>query len=57
MEQIQVLPNTDKNAVSCPRCQSSNYKKLGTRRGKQRYNCKDCNRYFTENIINSSVPI
>ena len=32
----------------CPECNSTNLYKKGTRAGKQRYQCKDCGRYFVE---------
>lgn len=35
----------------CPRCQSQNVKKNGTKGVKQCYRCKDCNRTFTTDII------
>ena len=34
--------------VACPECNSENLYKKGTRAGKQRYQCKDCGRYFVE---------
>ena len=38
---------------SCPRCNSSEYKKNGFRRGKQSYLCKQCGRQFIDNPISS----
>lgn len=40
-----VESNSDKEIV-CPECLSSNYKKAGFSRGKQRYKCQDCSRQF-----------
>ena len=34
--------------MNCPECNSENLYKKGTRAGKQRYQCKDCGRYFVE---------
>jgi transposase-like protein len=31
----------------CPKCQGNHSIKKGTLRGEQRYNCKDCNFFFT----------
>lgn len=37
---------------SCPYCNSTNIIKKGkTKSGKQRYKCKDCNKYFVEKNI------
>jgi transposase-like protein len=32
--------------MNCPQCQSSQTVKNGTRKGLQRYKCKDCGRQF-----------
>ena len=37
--------------MRCPRCGSNNVIKKGKRRGKQRYYCKDCGRYFVSYLI------
>ena len=34
--------------MNCPECNSENLYKKGFRNGKQRYQCKDCGRYFVE---------
>ena len=38
---------------NCPKCQSVNIRKAGLSRNKQRYNCKDCNYFFTIDSIKS----
>lgn len=35
--------------MNCPKCNSSNTRKNGTSRGKQRWKCLDCGRTSTEN--------
>lgn len=35
------------NSIKCPRCNSDWIIKSGRVKGKQRYNCKDCNYFFT----------
>lgn len=57
MEQIKLIPNDQEYDIRCPRCEGFNYKKTGKRRGKQRYKCKDCNKWFTEFIANFFAPI
>ena len=32
----------------CPRCQSSNLRRSGLKKGVQRYQCRDCRRYMTD---------
>jgi insertion element IS1 protein InsB len=32
--------------MKCPKCQSTQIRKNGHRRGKQNYQCKDCDRQF-----------
>ena len=38
----------DNRDMKCPRCQSTHIRKNGHRRGKQNYQCKDCDRQFIE---------
>lgn len=35
--------------LKCPKCKSRNFFKVGKERGKQEYQCKDCQRRFIEN--------
>jgi integrase/recombinase XerD len=58
MEQAKVdlQTNFKSDETKCPRCESLNYKKQGKRNGKQRYQCKDCHRKFTENIPSQINP-
>ncbi|MGK7951637.1 MAG: hypothetical protein AB4368_23325 [Xenococcaceae cyanobacterium] len=51
MEQIKVISDFQKSKTLCPQCQGTNCIKRGKRRDKQRYQCKDCYRGFTENIL------
>jgi hypothetical protein len=46
-ENCTSLPQTQ----TCPRCQSSNLRKKGKSGIKQRYECKDCGKQFTGEII------
>lgn len=39
------------NSIKCPRCNSDWTIKSGRVKGKQRYNCKDCNYFFTVNKL------
>ncbi len=39
------------NKIKCPRCNSDWIIKSGRVKGKQRYNCKDCNYFFTVNKL------
>ena len=41
----------------CPRCGSTKVQKKGTRIGKQRYKCKECDANFTEGVPYKSTPI
>jgi insertion element IS1 protein InsB len=34
--------------MNCPKCHSNNIRKNGHRRGKQNYQCKNCNRQFID---------
>ena len=53
----------DKNDFKCPRCESKNYIKNGTKGEKFRYKCKDCKIGFTSSIeikpanVNSKTSI
>lgn len=42
---IEVRAN---KGVECPRCHSVEFVKNGTRKGIQRYKCKDCNTAFSD---------
>lgn len=49
----QKLPTENKDTGGdtlncCPKCGSTNYKKHGTKDGRQRYICKDCKKTFSE---------
>lgn len=45
----------DKNDFKCPRCESKNYIKNGTKGEKFRYKCKDCKIGFTSSIEPNST--
>jgi transposase-like protein len=40
----------------CPKCQSSNLKKNGHKRGKQNYLCKNCRRQFIDSYSPLGYP-
>ncbi len=39
----------------CPKCQSSNYVKSGIINNRQRYQCKNCNYFFTVNKLGKRI--
>ena len=43
--------------MNCPRCNSNNIRKNGSiHNGKQKYQCKDCNRQFVIDPQNKQIP-
>ena len=42
--------------MRCPKCKNDNLRKDGKAKGKQRYNCKNCNYHFTVERKSTSVP-
>lgn len=40
-------------SISCPDCRSQSIRKNGTKEGRQRYFCKNCHKYFSDN--NNSI--
>lgn len=54
------LSDIIKNSIlfgSCPKCESSNIIKNGTRGGKYRLKCKDCNSNFTRPMPTQQVIV
>jgi transposase-like protein len=47
----QRIINRERNCISCPDCKSHSITKNGTKDGRQRYHCKHCNKYFSDNNI------
>lgn len=47
--QTKSFIRTQASEIRCNRCQSKNYIKAGSPKGKQQYRCKDCNRVFVLN--------
>lgn len=43
--------------MQCPKCKSSTYKKDGIVKGKQRYNCKECNYRYTVEKKSTAKPL
>jgi transposase len=42
--------------MKCPKCKSTKLRKDGKAKGKQRYNCKDCNYHFTVERKSNAAP-
>ena len=42
--------------MKCPNCQSKQIRKNGHRRGKQNYQCKECQRQFIEEYTKMGYP-
>lgn len=51
MEQIKVTLDFQDDEIRCPKCQSLDYLKNGKQKGLQRYQCKNCHKYFTKRKI------
>jgi transposase-like protein len=49
----QKIINRERKSISCPDCKSHSITKNGTKDGRQRYFCKDCHRFFSDN--NNSI--
>lgn len=43
--------------MDCPKCQSSQKKKNGLRRGKQSFKCKECGYQYVENPTSRAYPL
>lgn len=49
-EPVGMRPKTDRKVYRCPHCGSDDITKRGfTKKGLQRYGCKDCKKFFSEN--------
>ena len=42
--------------INCPKCGNNNIRKNGHRRGKQNYQCKNCDRQFIESYSEIGYP-
>ena len=42
--------------MKCPKCKSVNIRKDGFVKGRQRYNCKECNNHFSVEIKSTAQP-
>lgn len=43
------------STISCPKCQSQEYVKSGSIKGRQRYKCKTCNYYFSVQKLGKKI--
>ena len=43
------------STISCPKCQSQEYVKSGSIKGRQRYQCKTCNYYFSVQKLGKKI--
>lgn len=48
LSNVEISPQKN-DEVACPSCSSQSYVKRGINKGKQRYRCKKCGRYFNTN--------
>lgn len=49
----QKIIKRERKSISCPYCKSYSIRKNGNKDGRQRYFCKDCHKYFSDN--NNSI--